>query len=94
MWTPLVTCKDFLDGISDYIDNDVPADLRRKLETHISECPNCWVVFDTTKKTIQIYKGMEAQDLPEDVQKRLLSAVERRMAAKGPAPAPESPDQA
>jgi len=79
----LLTCKEFVDGISDFIDGDIAPELRERLQNHISECPNCWVVYDTTKKTIQIYKGMELQPLPEDVHQRLMQALERRMAARG-----------
>ena len=57
--TPLLTCKQFLDELSDYLDERTDADLRKKLEHHITECPNCWVICDTTKKTIQIYRGMD-----------------------------------
>ena len=57
--------------------------LRAKLERHITECPNCWVICDTTKKTIQIYKGMEPQNIPGDVESRLMQALEKKMAAKG-----------
>ena len=38
--------------------------MRAKLEQHITECPNCWVIADTTRKTIQIYKGMEPYPIP------------------------------
>jgi anti-sigma factor RsiW len=54
----LLTCKDFLSELSDYLDEKIDAELRAKLESHITECPNCWVIADTTRKTIQIYKGM------------------------------------
>lgn len=77
----MLTCKEFVDGISDFIDDDIDPELRERLQKHISECPNCWVVYDTTKKTIQVFKGMDAQPLPEDVRSRLMKAVERRMAA-------------
>jgi anti-sigma factor (TIGR02949 family) len=77
----LLTCKEFVDGISDFIDDDIAPELRERLQKHISECPNCWVVYDTTKKTIQVFKGMEAQPLPEDVRSRLMQALERRIAA-------------
>ena len=55
----MLTCKDFLSELSDYLDEKIDAELRAKLESHITECPNCWVIADTTRKTIQIYKGME-----------------------------------
>ncbi len=78
----MLTCKDFLKELSDYLDEALDAELRSKLEEHITECPNCWVIADTTKKTIQIYKGMEAYPIPADVEARLMSALEKKMAAR------------
>jgi anti-sigma factor (TIGR02949 family) len=80
--TSLLTCKEFLQELTDYLDSTVDAELRRKLESHINECPNCFVILDTTQKTIKVYKGMQAQDIPEEVHVRLMKAVERKIAAK------------
>ena len=78
----MLTCKDFLSELSDYLDETIDAELRTKLERHITECPNCWVIADTTRKTIQIYKGMEPYPIPADVESRLMEALEKKMAAK------------
>ena len=78
----MLTCKDFLSELSDYLDETIDAATRAKLERHITECPNCWVIADTTRKTIQIYKGMEPYPIPADVEIRLMQALEKRMAAK------------
>jgi hypothetical protein len=48
----------------------------------MTECPNCWVIADTTKKTVKIYKGMDPYPIPSDVEARLMAALERKMAAK------------
>jgi len=80
--TPLLTCKDFLNELSDYLDESIDAELRAKLEKHITECPNCWVIADTTRKTIKVYKGMEAVPIPADVENRLMRALEKKIAAK------------
>jgi hypothetical protein len=58
------------------------AEVRAKLEQHITECPNCWVIADTTRRTIQIYKGMDPYPMPADVEDRLMRALEKKMAAK------------
>ncbi|HLH17885.1 MAG TPA: zf-HC2 domain-containing protein [Bryobacteraceae bacterium] len=80
--TPLLTCKDFLRELSDYLDESVDQEVRAKIEKHISECPNCWVIADTTRKTIRIYKGMDPQPLPADVESRLMRALEKKLAAR------------
>ena len=78
--TCLLTCKQFLQELNDYLDEAVDVELRHRIETHITECPNCFVILDTTQKTIRVYKGMQPQAIPDDVQARLLKAVERKMA--------------
>jgi len=79
---PLLTCKDFLRELSDFLDESLDSEIRSKLEKHITECPNCWVIADTTRKTIYIYKGMDPQPIPADVESRLMVALEKKMAAK------------
>ena len=79
--TSLLTCKEFLQELNDYLDATVDADLKRKLEIHISECPNCFVILDTTKRTIEVYKGVQPQPIPPDVHARLMKAVEKKLAA-------------
>lgn len=79
---PLLTCKDFMRELSDYLDESVDTEIRAKIEKHISECPNCWVIADTTRKTIRIYKGMDPQPLPSDIESRLMTALEKKMAAR------------
>jgi len=78
----LLTCKEFLQELSDFLDESVDGELRTRLEAHISECPNCFVILDTTKRTIQVYKGLEAQPIPDEVHTRLMAALDRKLAAK------------
>ncbi len=78
----MLTCKDFLKDLSDYLDESLDAELRAKVEQHVSECPNCWVIADTTRRTIKIYKGMDPHPIPADVESRLMAALERKMAAR------------
>jgi anti-sigma factor RsiW len=63
--------------LNDYLDESVDPALRAELERHISECPNCWVVCDTTKKTIQVYKGIEAEPLPPQVHAKLMDVLKK-----------------
>jgi anti-sigma factor RsiW len=78
----LLTCKQFLQELSDYLDEDVAPETRQALEKHISECPNCWVIADTTRRTVKVYKGMDPYPVPAEVESRLMAALERKMAAK------------
>ena len=78
----MLTCKEFLQSLSDYLDDTADAPIRARIEAHINSCPNCFVVYDTTKRTLQVYKGMEPQVIPGDVQARLMRALEKKMAGR------------
>ena len=76
----MLTCKDFLAELGDYLDESVDKEAQQKLEQHVSECPNCWVVVDTTKKTLKVFKDALPQELPQDVHTRLMAALEKKIA--------------
>lgn len=78
----MLTCKQFLHELSDYLEDVLDPESREELRKHVSECPNCWVVCDTTRRTLRIYKGMEAQPLPREVQSRLMEAIEKKISEK------------
>ena len=79
----MLTCKQFLIELNDYLDPNVDSVTKVHLEAHVCECPNCFVIVDTTRKTLQVYRGVEPQEIPEDVKSRLWKALERKMAAEG-----------
>ena len=70
-----ITCKSFLDDMSDYIDGDIPQELRTSLEAHLAKCPECWVLFDETKKTVEVFQSYNCHPLPDDVRDRLLGVL-------------------
>jgi putative zinc finger protein len=76
----LLTCKQFLQELNDYLDPNVDAEMKIHLEAHVTQCPNCFVIVDTTMKTLQVFKGVEPQTIPEDVKARLWKALDRKMA--------------
>jgi len=77
----LLTCKQFLDELNDFLDEALDGMTRVELERHLGKCPNCQVIVDTTKKTVRVFKGMEPCAIPAEVERRLLSAIEKKAAA-------------
>ena len=78
----MLTCKDFLGALNEYLDETEDAEIRREVEEHINECPNCWVVFNTTQKTLKVFKGVEPQEIPNDVHARLMDRLQERISQK------------
>lgn len=78
----MLTCKRFLQEMNDFLDEKLDPEVRTELQKHLNECPNCWVVCDTTKKTIKIFKGMQAQLIPASIQTRLSEYLARHCREK------------
>jgi len=70
-----VKCSEFLQELTNYLDGVLDARTKSELEDHLAWCHNCYVVCDTTKKTIEIYRHPQPDELPDDLRTRLRSAI-------------------
>lgn len=70
-----MNCTDFLAKLTDYFDGQIDSELLIEVKQHLSSCHHCEVVVDTTRKTIDIYRGQQPYDFPEDLASRLRTAV-------------------
>ena len=70
-----MTCSDFLKELTDYLDGAMDAQTQAELEDHLQWCHNCYVVCNTTKMTIEIYRDSRLYELPEDLRERLRTAI-------------------
>lgn len=68
-------CSDFLKELTDYLDDSMDQAARAELEEHLRWCHNCYVVCNTTKSTIEIYRGSEIYELPDELRGRLQAAI-------------------
>jgi len=85
-----VTCSEFLKELTDYLDDALDARTRTELEDHLQWCHECFVVCDTTKKTIEIYRDSVLYELPDDLRIRLRGAIMQKCAEKKKAGQQES----
>lgn len=72
-----MTCTEFLALLDDELEFDrtMAAEMRAEIETHMQDCEHCEVVFNTTRKTIEIYRSHELYELSGDLRQRLHAAI-------------------
>jgi len=70
-----VKCSEFLNELTNYLDGVLDARTKSELDDHLAWCHNCYVVCDTTRKTIEIYRNSELYELPDDLRARLHTAI-------------------
>ncbi|MDD5368313.1 MAG: zf-HC2 domain-containing protein [Anaerolineaceae bacterium] len=65
-------CQQLLHSLSDYVDGNLDECLCFDLEQHLQTCPDCQIVVNTMRKTIELYHTCGQLDtMPEDVRARL-----------------------
>ena len=85
-------CSEFLNELTNYLDGALDARTKSELDEHLAWCHNCYVVCDTTRKTIEIYRNSELYELPDDLRTRLRVGHHEQMCGAqevGPASAVE-----
>lgn len=74
----LVTCREFIDFLMDYLSGDLPDDQRQEFDRHLGECPSCVAYMKTYKQAVEIGRSVLAptdDPVPEDVPEDLLKAI-------------------
>ena len=68
-------CQEFLERLSRYLDNELPAPDRRTIELHLHDCPCCEEVLDSLKQTVALCHDEGRPELPPDVRLRARARV-------------------
>ena len=71
-----MTCDELLTYLSDYIDQNLDAELTATAQEHLASCQNCRVVLDTTQQTIFLYREQGRRQIPASRRQRLFDQLE------------------
>ena len=72
-------CREILSKLSDYIDNELDSENANRIEKHFANCAPCRMVFNTLRKTVEIFRKPADYELPEDVSSGLHSRIRREV---------------
>ena len=76
-----ITCREFVDFLMAYLDEELPASQREVFEGHIHLCPPCGDYLGTYREAVAMGKqvcrdcdGPAPEDAPEELVRAILSA--------------------
>ena len=72
-------CLALAERISEYIDLELPPDLREKVEAHLSACANCLKFVESLRRTRDLASLLPPPGLSPDDLRRLGEAARRRL---------------
>ncbi|HET9940354.1 MAG TPA: zf-HC2 domain-containing protein [Candidatus Eisenbacteria bacterium] len=72
----MMTCKEVLESLSGYLDEDLKQEVAVEMKKHIGLCTDCRAEFDTLTLTIKLYRHFETPSMPADCHDRLVKVLE------------------
>jgi anti-sigma factor RsiW len=82
----MMTCREVLDSLSSFIDEDLKQEVRQEMHKHIHVCSDCRAQFDSMTMTIKLYRHESKSEVPAECHDRLVKVLElERMKPQNPA---------
>ena len=72
-----MTCRELVGFLADYLDGDLPAEVRRVFEAHLADCPECATYLRGYADAIRLARACAETDdaVPAEVPERLVRAI-------------------
>jgi hypothetical protein len=75
----MIRCDEFITELGSLLDNDVAAEIRQQLESHLAHCRTCQVLYDSTRKTLRIVTESGSFEFPEPIAEPLVEKIMSRI---------------
>ena len=75
----MISCYEFMAAFGDYLEGDIAAEIRHLLDSHLSHCRTCQVIYDSSRKTLKILTDSGSFDLPDAAVKPLRDKIMARI---------------
>ena len=72
-----ISCVEVWREISNYLENDIPAALRDRMEAHFKSCAHCKAVLDGTKNVVELVGDGRVFQMPEGFSNRLYKKLRK-----------------
>jgi hypothetical protein len=77
-----LSCKHVWAHISEYIDQSVPAEVRKDIERHLEHCELCSAVLDSTRNILVLTADDRTFELPVGFSKRLHDKLAKELGSE------------
>jgi anti-sigma factor RsiW len=69
-----LTCHEVVELITDYLEDALPDDDRRRVEEHLAGCDGCTHYLEQMRETIRLTGMLSEEQVPEEQKRKLLTA--------------------
>jgi anti-sigma factor RsiW len=79
-----IDCKHVWEYISTYIDGEVDAELRARIDQHLETCEICSAVLDSTRNVVVLVADEHVFELPAGFSQRLHDRIDKAIQQADP----------
>ncbi|MCX7918998.1 MAG: zf-HC2 domain-containing protein [bacterium] len=76
-------CKTIFNKLSEYIDRELDSSICDKIDKHIAECKPCQAFINTFRKTVNLLRARQTDQIPPDTHARLHQQLNKYLYKKG-----------
>jgi anti-sigma factor RsiW len=69
-----LTCHEVIDILTEYLEDALPAEERRRVEEHLAGCDGCTAYLETMRETIRVTGMLTEEQIPVEQKEQLLEA--------------------
>jgi anti-sigma factor RsiW len=69
-----LTCREFVELVTDYLEDRMPPDERHRFEEHLAICPGCQAYIDQMRQTLGALGRLPEEPLSAEARDALLAA--------------------
>ena len=75
-----ISCEEVWREVSNYIEGEIGAELRARMEEHFKGCEHCTAVLDGARNVVQLVGDAKIFELPAGFSNRLYQKLNRKLA--------------
>ena len=74
-----IDCKHVVFEISNFIEGEIDAELRARIEEHFKQCDHCLAIYDGTRNVILLVGDGKTFDVPKGFSTRLYDRLKQHL---------------
>ena len=67
-----LSCQEVVELVTDYLENALLPEMRKRLEEHVAECPDCETYIEQIRQTISMLHQLAKQQVAPATKRELL----------------------
>ena len=71
-WVDELTCKEFVEWVTDYLEDRLPGEDRRRFDAHLAQCSGCPHYLEQIRQTIRIAGKLSEASIEPQARRELL----------------------